>query len=172
GIFVCGTADGRLPSSPPTVNANAPDGADEEADMTNFRGIRGTALVGVIALAPALAACSDRDAQARAADGEGMVIAHATPEPVPVTPVADAPAPVPVPEPRYVNVTYEEAESAVRKGRYDESVEMFESYVDSNPTNAFGFYMLGLSAWKTGDHDRAEEALVRAVELNGESVKI
>jgi Flp pilus assembly protein TadD len=69
-------------------------------------------------------------------------------------------------------VTYGEAESVFRKGRYEESAELFGIFVERSPDHAFGHYMLGLSAWKSGDHERAEAALRRAVELNGESVKI
>jgi Flp pilus assembly protein TadD len=79
-----------------------------------------------------------------------------------------------VPEPTVpvTNVTYADAESVFRKGRYAESAELFGVYVETNPANAFGYYMLGLSAWKSGDHAAAEEALTRAVDLNGETVKI
>jgi Flp pilus assembly protein TadD len=71
-----------------------------------------------------------------------------------------------------IDVTYGEAESVFRKGRYEESAELFGIFVERSPDHAFGHYMLGLSAWKSGDHERAEAALRRAVELNGESVKI
>lgn len=135
---------------------------------------RGMATAGVVALAVVLGACGDdRDAQARAAEG-GMAVASVAPEPSLVsemTPV-DTSITEPVPEPRFTNVTYGEAESVFRKGRYEESAEMFGVYVESNPSNAFGHYMLGLSAWKSGDHATAEEALTRAVDLNGETVKI
>lgn len=140
--------------------------------MTKLNTTRGIAAVNAVALSLLLVACGDdRDAQARAAEG-GIVVAHAAPEPTreSIAEVVDTPAPEP--EPRFTNVTYEEAESIFRKGRYDESAEMFGVYVESNPSNAFGQYMLGLSAWKSGDHETAEIALTRAVELEGESVKI
>lgn len=135
---------------------------------------RGMTKAGAVALAVLAGACGDdRDAQARAAES-GVVVASATPAPsrdpeiTPIdTTVSDGST-----EARYTDVTYADAESVFRKGRYDESAEMFGVYVKSNPSNAFGHYMLGLSAWKSGDHAGAEEALTRAVELNGESVKI
>jgi tetratricopeptide (TPR) repeat protein len=42
---------------------------------------------------------------------------------------------------------------------------MFEAFSESNPDNAWGQYMLGLSAWKTGDHTRALEAFDAALRL-------
>lgn len=140
--------------------------------MTKLNITRGIAAVNAVALSLLLGACGDdRDAQARAAEG-GIVIASATPEPTvePIVAVADTRDAEP--EPRFTNVTYEDAESVFRKGRYDESAEMFAVYVETNPDNAFGHYMLGLSAWKSGDHETAETALTRAVELEGESVKV
>jgi len=34
--------------------------------------------------------------------------------------------------------------------RYDEAVRLFNTYTTEKPDNVWGFYMLGLSAWKTG----------------------
>ena len=62
--------------------------------------------------------------------------------------------------------TYENADAVFKGGHYPEAAEMFEKYVASNPNNAFGFYMLGLSSWKAGDFDRAEEAFDKSIDLN------
>jgi Flp pilus assembly protein TadD len=70
------------------------------------------------------------------------------------------------------NVKYGDAEAIFRKGRYKEAAEMFGSYVTTNPRDAQGQYMLGLSAWKSGDRGQAEQALRRAVELDSGNVKI
>ena len=70
-----------------------------------------------------------------------------------------------------VVVSYDDAFKAFRKGSYEEARTLFESYVASNDGDGQGQYMLGLSAWKSGDHELAGKALTRAVELNGESVK-
>jgi hypothetical protein len=43
---------------------------------------------------------------------------------------------------------------------------MFQAYTESEPDNAWGRYMLGLSAWKTGDHTRALEAFDAALRLD------
>lgn len=141
--------------------------------MRKANAARGMTAVGAVVLVVLAAACgADRDAQARAAES-GMVVASATPErslDTEIVPVDTSPERSR--EPRLTDVTYADAESVFRKGHYEESAAMFGVYVESNPSNAFGHYMLGLSAWKSGDHAGAEEALTRAVGLNGETVKI
>jgi Flp pilus assembly protein TadD len=139
--------------------------------MMNLNAVRGIAAVNVVALGVLLSACGDdRDAQARAASG-GLAVAPTVTVPA-LEPESREDTVTPVPEVRVTAVTYAEAEGAFRKGRYTESTELFEAYVGTNPDNAFGHYMHGLSAWKSGDHAAAEQALTRAVELNGETVKI
>ena len=71
---------------------------------------------------------------------------------------------MPPPEPR--TVTYEEAEAAYKKGRYSDAVELFTLYSDQKPENPWGQYMLGLSAFKIGDFELAEDALERSLELD------
>ncbi|HET7039149.1 MAG TPA: tetratricopeptide repeat protein [Gemmatimonadales bacterium] len=82
------------------------------------------------------------------------------------TPVASEPATT-VP----AVVTYEDAERVFREGRYSEAEGLFSAYVERKPENSFGYYMLGLSAWKAGDHERAVQALTRAFELDRTHVK-
>lgn len=69
------------------------------------------------------------------------------------------------------NVTYADAESVFTMGKYEEAKELFGVYVERKPENAFGHYMLGLSAWKSGDLDGAIVALVRSYELSPENAK-
>jgi tetratricopeptide (TPR) repeat protein len=64
------------------------------------------------------------------------------------------------------NVSYSDAETAFRRGRYTEATDLFTGYSEHNPDNAWGFYMLGLSAWKSGDHERALQAFDRALRLD------
>jgi len=61
--------------------------------------------------------------------------------------------------------SYADAERAFHRGRYEEAATMFEAYAEHEPDNAWGQYMLGLSAWKTGDHIRALEAFDAALRL-------
>ncbi len=81
----------------------------------------------------------------------------------------DAPVTVDGPEagaPAAVSkVSYEEADRVYRSGDYGEAADLFEAYADRRPDNPWGRYMLGISAWKAGDHVRAEEALRQTLEV-------
>ena len=63
-------------------------------------------------------------------------------------------------------VTYESAESTLTSGDYSEATRLFSLYTEGNPENAWGHYMLGIAAWKNGDHDRALSAFDRSLELD------
>jgi tetratricopeptide (TPR) repeat protein len=121
----------------------------------------------------------DRDAD------PGSVVVR-TPRPsrpaVPVTPVTvpteqQKPAPAEVgqevaniPEPPR-EVTYEQAETAYNERRYEEATELFTLYTGQKSDNPWGHYMLGLSAWKSKDHEKAEAAFGRALALDDKHVK-
>ncbi|HLZ45235.1 MAG TPA: tetratricopeptide repeat protein [Gemmatimonadales bacterium] len=68
-------------------------------------------------------------------------------------------------------VTFELADSAYRERRYDDATVLFKTYTEGRPTNAWGFYMLGLSAWKSGDRAQAESAFVQSLALDSTHVK-
>ena len=68
-------------------------------------------------------------------------------------------------------VTFEMADSAYRGHRYDDATVLFKTYTDGRPTNPWGFYMLGLSAWKSGNRVQAESAFVQALTLDSTHVK-
>jgi Flp pilus assembly protein TadD len=68
-------------------------------------------------------------------------------------------------------VTFELADSAYRERRYDDATTLFKAYTESRPTNGWGFYMLGLSAWKSGDREQAESAFVQALALDSTHLK-
>jgi tetratricopeptide (TPR) repeat protein len=63
-------------------------------------------------------------------------------------------------------VTYESAEGVFTEGRYSEATRLFTAYTESNPENPWGYYMLGLSAWKSGETGRATEAFDHALQLD------
>jgi tetratricopeptide (TPR) repeat protein len=62
--------------------------------------------------------------------------------------------------------SYADAETAFHRGRYSEAAELFASYTQSHPDNAWGHYMLGLSAWKSGQHETALEGFDEALRLD------
>jgi Flp pilus assembly protein TadD len=69
------------------------------------------------------------------------------------------------------NVTYGDAERVFRTGDYVGAAELFEAYAIRMPQNPWGHYMLGISAWRAGDHPRAEAALRRTVEVDAKHRK-
>ena len=68
-------------------------------------------------------------------------------------------------------VSFASAQSAYAQRKYADAEQSFNAYVERHPKNAFGFYMLGLSAWKNGDLDRAREALEQSLALDSGNVK-
>lgn len=131
------------------------------------------ARLALIALAAALVAgaiaCSDskitpHDAVAR----------QTTPPPAsqPATPeVATGDNGTVTPAVSYENVTYKDAEAAFTGKDYAKAEAMFTAYSEQHQKNAWGYYMLGLSAWKAGDAAQAESAFTAALELDPRHVK-
>ena len=118
-------------------------------------------IVCTVIAAYAFAACGDRNPdQARANEPVGST----TSTTVPVS--TEKPALV-ISGP----VTFEMADSAYRGRRYDDATVLFKTYTESRPNNAWGFYMLGLSAWRSGDREQAERAFVQALTLDSTQVK-
>jgi len=68
-------------------------------------------------------------------------------------------------------VSYGEAEDAYFAGDFPEAVELFERYTERKSGNPWGYYMLGLSAWKLQDYQKAEDSFQRALELDPGHVK-
>jgi Flp pilus assembly protein TadD len=68
-------------------------------------------------------------------------------------------------------VTYGEAERVFQTGEYAKAAELFTAYSERVPTNPWGHYMLGISAWRGGDHVHAEAALRRTIEVDAKHTK-
>ncbi|HEY9227514.1 MAG TPA: tetratricopeptide repeat protein, partial [Gemmatimonadaceae bacterium] len=68
-------------------------------------------------------------------------------------------------------VTFASATNTYNKRQYRDATTAFDTYVQEHPNNAFGHYMLGLSAWKSGDLTRARSAFERSLELDSTNVK-
>jgi tetratricopeptide (TPR) repeat protein len=63
-------------------------------------------------------------------------------------------------------VSYESAEAAYSAQRYPEATELFSRYTEQKPENPWGFYMLGLASWKSGNLTQAESAFDEALKLD------
>ncbi len=68
-------------------------------------------------------------------------------------------------------LTLDEAMESYREGNYEEAQLFFSEYVRLRPQVAWGHYMLGLCAWKSGDLEAAEQSLLRSAELGPENPK-
>jgi len=68
-------------------------------------------------------------------------------------------------------VTFAAAQAAYSQRKYAEAAESFGAYVERHPKNPSGFYMLGLSAWKSGQLDRADSGYESAIALDPKNVK-
>ena len=55
--------------------------------------------------------------------------------------------------------------------QYGQAADMFAAYATTHEKNPWGFYMLGLSAWKGGQLDRAQKAFEDALALDPKHVK-
>ncbi len=88
-----------------------------------------------------------------------------------VTPPAVVPDATPATPTVPPNVSYAAADSAFRARQYGTATDMFNVYTKRRPKNAWGFYMLGLSAWKSGQLDRADTAFASATALDPTNVK-
>ena len=68
-------------------------------------------------------------------------------------------------------VSFDVAETAYHEKRYNDAVSLFNAYTESKPQNAWGFFMLGMSAWKAGDRPSAEAAFRHAIGIDSTHVK-
>jgi tetratricopeptide (TPR) repeat protein len=122
------------------------------------------AIVSMVIAAYVFAGCGDRSPdQARASEPVTSSPASVTPV---STPSTEAPAIV-ISGP----VTFELADSAYRDRRYDDATTLFKAYTENHSSNPWGFYMLGLSAWKSGDRGQAVSAFTQALALDSTHVK-
>lgn len=128
--------------------------------MSRFTSTRAAAIVSAATLAVTLGACGGSDQP----EPEPV----ATHQPVVVTPVAATVEPTPTVDP---NVSYVEAESTFKARRYSDATEMFTAYTTRRPENPWGHYMLGLSAWKSGELERSRAAFEAAINLDSTHVK-
>jgi len=63
-------------------------------------------------------------------------------------------------------VSYSDGESAFQAGHYDDAAHLFGAYTERKPDNPWGFYMLGLASWKSGNLAQADVAFDEALKLD------
>jgi tetratricopeptide (TPR) repeat protein len=68
-------------------------------------------------------------------------------------------------------MTFADGKAAYEARKYSDATAVFEGYTVRRPDNAWGHYMLGLSAWKSGDLARAESAFQNALRIDPHHVK-
>ena len=68
-------------------------------------------------------------------------------------------------------ITYALSEQAYFNGNFEEAADLFTLYTEDHPGNAWGHYMLGLSCWKAGNPEAAEEAFLAALDLKPDHQK-
>lgn len=76
-----------------------------------------------------------------------------------------------VPAPVEGEVTYGRAESAYRSGDHERALRLFDAWLEREPGNPWGLYMLGLSARAAGQPERAEEAFRSVLEEDPDHAK-
>ena len=124
--------------------------------------MRKLTLIPCVLTAIALAACGDKHAKSGDANAAEAPTA-ATPEPSSGSTTTAAVPTGPV--------SFEDAKTAYTEKRYDESVRLFTAYTSQKPDNVWGYYMLGLSSWKSGDRDQAVSAFRQAIEKDSTHIK-
>lgn len=138
-------------------------------DRTNPSKVSALVFVALVVLMVAgylLAACADEPERASAGErAEPPVVS--TPAAQPVSFGATEKPTLIVAGP----VSFGMADSAYRDRRYDDAVTLFTAYIETHGDNAWGFYMLGLSAWKAGAREQAESAFVRALAIDPNHAK-
>jgi tetratricopeptide (TPR) repeat protein len=69
------------------------------------------------------------------------------------------------------SVSFGDGEAAYRAMKYGDATAIFEQYTGQRANNAWGHYMLGLSAWKSGDLAKSERAFEKALTIDPHHVK-
>jgi predicted Zn-dependent protease len=81
------------------------------------------------------------------------------------------PAVVEAPAQPKTPVSFATAESTFKSKDYKTASDQFDAYTSTHPNNPWGFYMLGLSAWKAGDLTRAQQAFETSLSLDPKHTK-
>ena len=115
-------------------------------------------------LVPLAAGCGDRSTAKVTSSAATSSATAASSESA--TGVAPSSSVVVTPPAPTATASYSDGESAFRQGRYGDAAGLFRAYTQSHADNAWGFYMLGLSAWKAGDREEALAGFDEALRLD------
>jgi tetratricopeptide (TPR) repeat protein len=69
------------------------------------------------------------------------------------------------------SVSFGDGQAAYQARKYSDATAIFDRYITERPANAWGHYMLGLSAWKNGDLTKSEQAFEKALSVDPQHVK-
>jgi len=67
--------------------------------------------------------------------------------------------------------SFGDGQAAYEARKYSDATAIFDRYTTERPANAWGHYMLGLSAWKSGDLAKSEQAFEKALSVDPKHVK-
>ena len=74
--------------------------------------------------------------------------------------------------PRFTGpVSFADGHAAYQAKKYSDATAIFDHYTTQRPANPWGHYMLGLSAWKSGDLAKSERAFEEALSVDPQHVK-
>ena len=68
-------------------------------------------------------------------------------------------------------MSFADGQAAYQARKYSDAIAIFDRYTTERPANAWGHYMLGLSAWKSGDLAKSEQAFEKALSVDPQHVK-
>jgi len=68
-------------------------------------------------------------------------------------------------------MSFADGQAAYQARKYSDATAIFDRYTTERPANAWGHYMLGLSAWKSGDLAKSEQAFEKALSVDPQHVK-
>jgi len=68
-------------------------------------------------------------------------------------------------------MSFSDGQAAYQAKKYSDATAIFDRYTTERPANAWGHYMLGLSAWKSGDLTKSEQAFEQALTVDPQHVK-
>jgi tetratricopeptide (TPR) repeat protein len=144
----------RLQHAPAAVRRSANKGSRQMKPVRHL-----TTMMMLAALAAV--GCSKNNEPAKAKDGSTVSLAGKVTDEEGVVAVGTT----------ITTSSFADGEAAYHAKKYGEATAIFDAYVGRRANNAWGHYMLGLSAWKSGDFKKSEKAFDQALSLDPNHVK-